>query len=225
MAEHAAAGESGTTLNRPLSEEWLPLFYARVTDQFSLSRQSLHNTHQWVITLAIGLVTAVLALSGQQAYPNELGLVTLLASLPLLFRFFVRSCLECAIQHRWRRIRDALDRYYYSLPETDTESCSQAAQCLRETIELYYFAWKSPMPLGKIALENLRLAYAWPFLVVLALIAWGVVAVPWTSLKITVTAVVSAFMVYEVWTFVTYHGFKAAKCTTFPPITRSQPRV
>lgn len=203
-------GRSGEALDA----EWLEWFYARVTDQFTLSRQSLHNTHQWVITLAIGLVTAVLTLGSQQSlYPDESGFIAVLVSFPLLFRFFVRSCLECSIQYKWMAIRNALDRFFY-VKGSDLETKSVAERHLRDTIELYYFEWKSPLSLGAIVWDNLRLAYLWPFGLLLGLIVWGAVVLTMSPLICVVATVTFLYMIYEVIAFVMYRGFKHAEPTT-----------
>ena len=198
-------------------DQWLGLFYCRVTDQFVLSRQSLHNTHQWVISLALGLMTVVLTLGGQDTrYPNEYGFVAILVSLPLLFRFFVRSCLETSIEYKWMAIRDAQDMYLYCRDNHKTEK-DQAAKHLMETIELYYFQWKSSRLLRKIIWDNLRLAYLWPFILVIGMIIWGAASLCMTPLVAVVILVVVAYMAYEIHGFATYTGFEYAKPDTDMP--------
>jgi hypothetical protein len=198
-------------------DQWLELLYPRVTDQFVLSRQSLHNTHQWVISLALALITVVLTLGGQDTpYPNEYGLVAILVSLPLLFRFFVRSCLETSIQDKWMAIRNAQDMYLYcrdnQKPETD-----QAARHLLETVELYYFQWKSSRLLREIIWDNLRLAYLWPSILVTGMLVWALTSLCITPLVAAVAVVVGAYMVYEICSFVTYGGFQYARPKTDLP--------
>jgi len=197
--------------NRPdakISKEWLAEFYNRVTEQYSLSRQSLHNTHQWVITLTFALVTVILTMSGKESmYPNEVGLVALLVSVPLMFRFFVRSCLETSIQYKWGFIREAMDkRNYAQMLHSDKYSDIEA--CLIQGIRAYYFEWKSPKSLRKVIWDNLRLAYLWPFILLIALIAWGAITLCMTLLIKIVLIVVLIFMIYEVIAFVSYRGFR-----------------
>lgn len=212
-----------TTDTRPLGSvqfgdsDWLEWFYSRVTDQYVLARESFHNTHQWTITLTLGLVTAVVALGGQGAqYPTELSVIAVLAAIPFLFRFFVRSCLEYSIHHRWATIRDALDLHFY-LCSTQPSMTSQSLAYLQETIRLYYFQWLCPRPFSKIVGDNLRLAYSWPFILLAALTLWGIVELPLTPLLGIALAGVGFFMVYEIWAFVTYRGFKFEKTQTPKP--------
>lgn len=202
-------------------DQWLELFYSRVTDQFVLSRQSLHNTHQWVISLALGLMTVVLTLGGQgRAYPNEYGLVAILVSVPLLFRFFVRSCLETSIQYKWMAIRDAQDMYLYCRDNHKGER-DQAARYLMETIELHYFQWKSSRLLREIMWNNLQLAYLWPLILLIGMLVWGLTCVGITPLVALVIVVVAAYMAYEIRSFVTYRGFQYARPTTAMPVMRN----
>lgn len=212
--------DADSTLKGPAATfdpEWLSLFYPRATEQFGLSRQSLHRTHEWVITLTLGLAIAVLTSGGQQSsYPNEFGLVAVLASFPLLFRFFVRSCLECAIQHRWIAIRNALDMYFY-LQGVDPHSKSAAERHLRETIELYYFQWKSPLSIWAIIWENLRLAYLWPFILLVSLMVWGAAVLTMSPLLAITGATVVLYMSYEVIAFLRYRGFEHVDSVTSLP--------
>lgn len=197
--------------------KWLEWFYSRVTDQYTLARESFHNTHQWTITLTLGLVTAVVALGGQSVpYPTELSVIAVLTAIPLLFRFFVRSCLEYSIHHRWATIRDALDLHFY-LSSTQPEMTTQSMAYLKETIKLYYLQWLCPRPLSKVVLDNLRLAYLWPFILLAALTLWGVLGLPLTPLLVVVLVGVSIFMAYEIWSFVTYRGFRFKKTQTSKP--------
>lgn len=203
--------------SRYFDDQWLALFYSRVTDEFVLSRQSLHNTHQWVISLTLGFLTVVLTLGGQSnPYPNDYGFVAILVSVPLLFRFFVRSCLETSIEYKWMAIRNALDMYFYCRDNDNTEK-DEAERHLGEAIELYYFKWKSSQLLRKIIWDNLRLAYLWPLILLIGMIVWGAMFLCMTTLMAVVTLVVGAYMVYEIPTFLTYEGFEYAKPSTNVP--------
>lgn len=205
---------------KALDQEWLAWFYDRVTNHFTLSRESLHNTHQWVITLTLGLVTAVLTLaSSQQRYPSEFGFIALLVSIPLMLRFFVRSCLECSIQHKWRAIRDAMDVYFYvkRYDPRHPDLGLQAERYLRETIVLFYFNWKSPKRLRGLVWENLRLTYLWPFALLLSLLVWGAAEVHMTAPVAVTSVLVFVYAVYEIIGLMTYRGFQYAAPRTRPP--------
>ena len=96
-----------------MNDDWFETLNSRVNGELGLARRSYHTTHQWVITLTVGLITAVLALGKEKiVYPTEFSLLAVLAITPLMIRFFVRSCLEFAIFYRWKMIRDALDTYF-----------------------------------------------------------------------------------------------------------------
>ena len=205
------------TAKNSSNEKYLDSIYDRVNDQFILSRNSQQNTHQWVISLALALITAVLTLGGNQnPYPSEFNFIAILVSLPLLIRFFVRSCLETSILYKWMTIRNALDEYYF-LKSKNKENTTEYKKYLDETIFLYYFKWKSPTRLGKIIWDNVRLAYFWPFIVIIALIVWGYVVLPYSRIVCITSIIVSSFMVYEIITFFTYKGFKYKETQTGKP--------
>lgn len=190
---------------KSINKKWLCIFYDRVTDQFALSRQSLHNTHQWAISLALGIVTAVFTIGGKKnPFPNELGLLIILLSFPLLLRFFIRSCLECAIQHRFITLRDALDIYF----SRDRKKRKLMKPYLIEAINTYYINFKSSRKLGKIAWENLRLAYLWIFILWIGLIVWGGISAQITKNLLIVFLIVLVFVVYEIISFFCYERLK-----------------
>ncbi|MBN2156488.1 MAG: hypothetical protein JW776_10630 [Candidatus Lokiarchaeota archaeon] len=199
------------------NDKWLDVLYGRVNDQFVLSRTSQQNTHHWVISLALALITAVLTLGGnEEPYPSEFNFVAILVSLPLMFRFFVRSCLETSIQNRWMVIRNALDEYNY-IKSNNLNQISEYKKYLDEVISLYYFSWKSPTKIEKIIWDNIRLAYFWPFVVIVILLTWGYIALPNTKMICITSIIVSSFMVYEIVSFFNYKGFKYEKPETKKP--------
>jgi hypothetical protein len=194
-------------VSKSFYEKWPELFYSRVTSQFVLSRQSMQTTHQWVITLTVGLVTAVLAVSGQK-YPNEFGFVGLLLSMPLMFRFFVRSCIELSIQYKLIEIRNAQDRL--CALRNAGEPTEDAERYLQRAIQLYYFEWKSPKSLCYLVCETLQLVYLWPFLVLTILLLWGATTLAITPLIGAAVSAVALFQIWELIRFVSYSGFKRA---------------
>lgn len=195
--------ESMMKKKNEFDEKWLYAFYDRVTDQFSLSRSSFHNTHQWANTLTFGIVTAILTLFREEnSYPNEIGFITLLLTFPLMLKFFIRSCLEYSIQRKWQIIRDNLDKYFLkSKRKSEKEE-------LMKSIQKYYFEWKSPVTIWKIIYDNLRLAYFWPFLLYIGLILWGAIMLSRSSLIIISSIAVVIFVFYELIEFFCYSGFK-----------------
>jgi hypothetical protein len=189
--------------NNELDEKWLYMFYDRVTDQFSLSRRSFHNTHQWANTLTFGIVTAILTLFREEnSYPNEVGFIALLLTLPLMLRFFIRSCLEYSIQRKWQIIRDNLDKYFLN-----NKRKSERIELIK-SIQKYYFERKSPVSIWKIICDNLKLAYSWPFLIYIGLIIWGALKLQMSTEMLISSVFVSIYVFYELITFFCYSGFK-----------------
>jgi hypothetical protein len=188
-----------------IDKEWINKFYDRVTDLFILSRESLHNTHQWAISMALGFITVILAINGNEnTFPNELSLIITLLSFPLLLRFFIRSCLECAIQYRFMRVRDTIDWYLSSSKEKRRELKPH----LLHVINCYYFHSTSPTKLVKIIWDNLRLAYFWIFIVWIGLITWGIIIVKKNPTVILIFCCVVVFSIYEILSFLLYKRFR-----------------
>ncbi|MBN1970354.1 MAG: hypothetical protein JW870_13375 [Candidatus Delongbacteria bacterium] len=213
-------GLSAMKKDNSSNDKWLEAFYGRVNDQFVLSRTSQQNTHHWVISLALALIAAVLTLGGnEKPYPSEFNFVAVLVSLPLMFRFFVRSCLETSIQNRWLVIRNALDEYNY-IKSNNEDQITEYREYLNQVISLYYFRWKSPTKIGKIVWDNIRLAYFWPFIVIIILLIWGYIALPLTRMICVASIVVSSFMIFEIVTFLYYKGFKYEEAEVKKPNIR-----
>jgi len=194
-----------------IDEKWLNKFYDRVTDLFTLSRESLHNTHQWAISLALGFITVILTIDGKEnPFPNELGLIIILLSFPLLLRFFIRSCLECAIQYRFMDIRNTMDKYF----SASSEKRKEIEPLLLEEINFYYFDFKSPRKLLKIIWDNLRLAYLWIFIVWIGLMTWGFISIKETKIIVIVLITVITFVIFEILSFLSYKNLKYKQLTT-----------
>lgn len=189
-----------------IDAQWIEKYYDRITALFILSRESLHNTHQWAISLALGFITVILAInSNESTFPNELSLIITLLSFPLLVRFFIRSCLECAIQHRFIKIRNELDIYLSSTVEKRKEREPD----LIEVINCYYIQFQASKNIKKIIWENLQLAYLWIFIVWTGLIVWGFLTLPIITKRIIIILfLVIAFILYEIISFLLYERLK-----------------
>jgi hypothetical protein len=82
--------------------EWIHLFYKRIDQNLVSTRQGLHTSNQWALTLGIGILTAIVSMSNSsQNFANEFSLLALLLSFPILLRFFIRSCIEYSIQEKF----------------------------------------------------------------------------------------------------------------------------
>jgi len=197
-----------------LDDEWLRMFYEQVGRELSLARESQRETHTWVITLTAGVFTAFLTFGGNGFnYPTENAFLAVLIILPLLFRFFVRSCLEYEILHRWTVLRNALDAYFFArshMPDKVTD----ASRHLRDVIPKYYFAWYAARPFGRMLVDNIKLAYGWSFIVFSALLVWGLMMQHKSSVICGCLAAFVVWMVLELYWFMTYHGFKHLKPET-----------
>lgn len=190
-------------------EEWLKLFYGRVDQNFSTTRQSLHTTHQWAITLNIALITAIFSLSStSNPFPNRTGLIILMISLPILMRFFIRSCLEYSIQEKFKTVRNELD-YYFTHKNIGNIKVLNSE--LYECIDSYYFKWLSPMKLISICWRNLLLAYMWIFIVNLGLLIWAICTVVGDIPLYTIGSLSVLMILFEFVTLIRYEGFSYKK--------------
>lgn len=193
-----------------ISDEWLKTLHSQVGREVSTARQSQQGTHNWVIVIITGALAAIWALgNGEFDYPTETSIIAVLAMLPLVFRFFVRSCLEYQIFNRWLTIRNALDIFYFT-SDQDSDMKSRAKQNLVESIRLYYFQWKQPKSTQKMVLDNLQLAYGWPFILLLAMLIWGAVAQVMTKAISIAIVIVALWMAFELLNFVRYFSCKYA---------------
>ena len=187
-----------------LNDSWLKEFYSEVGREVSLARESQERTHNWVITITAGAIASVWALGGGSfRYPTESSFIVVLVMLPLVLRFFVRSCLEYQIFNRWVFIRDALNAYYFS-KDMRPELEEIAMSSLIEQIRLYYFQWNQPRSNPKMIWDNLVLAYAWPMLLILVLIIVGFATQPPTILVSSTLVLVGPWTVFEVYNFFSY---------------------
>ena len=188
--------------------DWLKLLYGRVDSEFALTRNTVATTHQWVISLTVAGITAVIAFSGTGlTYPTELSFAAVLALIPLMFRFFVRACLEYTLFHRWLKIRNLLDKYFYSQYSTPNTAEINKSNLLK-AIDLYYLGPSSSKKFGKMVGDNLRLAFLWPFILLIGLAAWGF-ACQELTLFVTIVVILSmGITLLELYWFGTYKRFR-----------------
>jgi len=194
-----------------LSEDWLKGLYCEVGREVTLARESQRDTHNWVIALFTGVIAATWALGVNDSfYPSEKAFLLVLLAFPLFFRFFVRSCLEYQNFNRWKEIRNALNVYFYT-KDIHKELNEKAMENLIENIQLYYFRWRQPESNWTMIKTNLQLAFAWPFIVILGLLIWGIIKQPFSPLIWIVVLIVLSWMIYEIYSFVRYFSSRYKK--------------
>ena len=193
-----------TSRKPKIDDEWLKGLYSQVGREVSTARQSQQGTHNWVIAIVTGSLAAVWAIGdGEFRYPTETSFIAVLAILPLIFRFFVRSCLEYQILNRWLEIRNALDVYFFA-KDMGPEMKSRAKKGLIESVRLYYFQWKQPKSMPKMIWDNFQLAYGWPSILILGLLTWGTVVQVMTKAICIALSIVVSWMAFELWNFIRY---------------------
>ncbi|MGD0339915.1 MAG: hypothetical protein ABSB78_14135 [Bacteroidota bacterium] len=194
--------------NEKIDEKWLLTFYTRVAEEIGITRQCQTETHTWVITLTAGIVAAVIAIgNGGVIYPNESSYLLLLAITPLLFRFFVRSCLEYQIMQRWIALRNAIDTYYYYKGKNEILA-QEAIIYFNEINKSFYLNWNAAKPMRKMILDNLLLAFAWPMIILVILLILGGITLSSTPIMVATEIIVAIWMTFEIIAFITYRGFK-----------------
>ena len=187
-----------------LDPEWLKGFYSQIGREVSLAREGQRETHNWVITLIGGAIAAVWAIGGSAfSYLTVSSFIVVLAIIPLVFRFFVRSCLEYQIFNRWISIRNALDAYYFSR-DAKPEIAQNVMENLIEQIQIYYFQWKQPKSNWKMIWDNFQLAYGWPLILLTILLVWGVAVLSLSGLTLYALLITSGWMLFELINFIRY---------------------
>lgn len=189
------------------TDQWLEWLYHRVDINLTMARNGYTGTHQWIITLTIAGLTAVLAVNGDDfRYPTEQSLVIVLLLFPLMLRFFVRSCLEYTIFYRWLRLRDGLD-FYFNKARMGKKTKKDGA-ALARVIDICLIGTRSVRPMRKMIYDNLRMAFLWPMLIVLGLLAYGLMYQDLTPTLTIVLIAVAAVTAYEVQEFARYPRFR-----------------
>lgn len=156
-----------------LSQNWLDLLYARIDNEFASARSNWTTIHQWVISLTVGGLTAAFALNqGEFTYPTPFGFSAVLCILPLMFRFFVRACIEYTLFHRWLRIRNAIDAYLATGRAKSVLKKAKERE-LKVILANYYFHHWSAHTFLRMVWDNLRIAFLWPFALLIGLIYLG----------------------------------------------------
>lgn len=197
-----------------MERSWVEKLYQECGREVSLAYNTFNHTNNWGITLATGIVATVFIASiksveGQITivYPNIAYWFAVIIAWVIMIRFFVRSCLALVNMHRWNTIIFATSKLL-SLPK-DHVQAPIFERNLAKKVKAYFYDWCSPIPMGELIWECLRLIYIWFFLIMLGLILWGLIALSdkqiWWVVGILLFTIPTA---WEIISFVRYRGFK-----------------
>jgi hypothetical protein len=126
-----------------------------------------------------------------------------------MLRFFVRSALGLANMYRWNELIYASAKVL-AVDENHPDYKILEDNC-RLKIDCYYFRWKSAKPLLKVIWNSLKLMYFWFFLIVAALLIWGIVVLDKNCLYWLGILVLLFSTVLETYWLVTWVGLKYEK--------------
>ena len=196
-----------------MNRTWIEKFYEECGREVSLAYNTFNQTNNWGITLATGIVTLAFITSTKYVddkvvitYPNIAHWFVVIIAWVIMTRFFVRSCLALVNMYRWNTLIYAASKML-SLPE-DHPDVPVFERNLAKKVKAYFYDWRSPIPLRKLVWECFRLMYIWFFLVLLALIIWGIIALHSQTLWIVGVLVFLLPTGWETYAFLVYRGFK-----------------
>ncbi len=188
------------------SEERLHTLLAHYTDQFDQTRTSLHTAHNWVITVMIGFITAVFAFDGglfpgdgEAASLSQGTLLAFILALPLITRFFFRSCVEYATMVKYREVRNALIQHL---------TMGGDIARVKDAIQTYAIDWRCPEKLSKILRANLKLVFWWPFTLYAMFIAYAIyLRVPVSGVTLAAMAIAAVYVAADFIALIRHKGF------------------
>lgn len=164
-----------------MKREWLEKFYTECGREVALAYNVLNHSNNWGVTLAAA-VLATSFMGGVEVkegkltvlYPTAIHWIYAILAWIIMLRFFTRSALGLANMYRWNEMIFASSKVL-SLPQGHPSLLIYERNCAKK-IDAYYYRWRSPLTRRKLIWHNLKLMYLWFFLIVLALIIWGAIA-------------------------------------------------
>lgn len=127
----------------------------------------------------------------------------------MVLRFFVRSCLEYTVFYRWLTLRNKLDEYFFKLNKG--KKTKKDEDELNRVIQICLIDTNSVRTFPKMVFDNLRMAFLWPLLILFGLTFVGFQSQPLTlSIKIVLIPV-TAMIIYEIYSFISYLSFQIYK--------------
>ena len=124
-----------------------------INQEISNASSQLHETTNWAVAVTIG---AMGGLAIADSFPSRWTLALLVASLILVIRFFVRSCIAYSYLARWNSIQKQILRVQAA---ESGEAEAVAKKRLVDSIKYHHLEWKSAVPLRKLIWSNLKLGY------------------------------------------------------------------
>jgi hypothetical protein len=165
-----------------LDRKFLDTFYRECGREVTLAYTVLNQTNTWAVTFfavvmgpsLIGLVTRDAGGVYTFDYPNVFYWLYLIIAWGLLLRFLQRSALALSNMYRWNELATAT--WEVAALPSDHPQLSELNDKLVELVDRLMMKWQDPRSPMKIAWGTLKLMYLAPFLVLLVMITWGIVA-------------------------------------------------
>jgi hypothetical protein len=210
-----------------MNRDWLKQFYGECGREVSLAYNVLNHTNSWGVTLvagvlALAIIGTVRAENGNinLTYPTIIHWFYVIVAWIIMVRFFMRSCLALTNMYRWNTLIYAAGAIL-SLPEGHKELPVFERNFIKK-VKAYFYDWKSPKHRIDVVWHSLKLIYLWFFLILLALIIWGLVGLERNGVYIIGVLLFVVPTALEIRWFFTWEGlrYEALDLEKEPEITQ-----
>jgi hypothetical protein len=185
-------------------KDWLKDFYKECGREATLAYTTLNQMKNWAITVQGAIIASIVAFSKANAVPPYDG-----ASISLAFpiavgsvlayvftlRFFVRALLCYNNLQRWNTLQsktlEAMLLPRDSVAGSGPLNEAERLAALRQSIQDYYYRWRSPIGRTKQLASNLKLGFG-------ILVAMPIVLLGWSSALVIDSPVVQGLLLFAV---------------------------
>lgn len=164
---------------------FIDTYYRECGREVTLAYTVLNQTNTWAITLFVALVGAaasqlVLVDKDASAFrilsPSHPQWLMAIVCWGAMLRFFQRSNLALANMYRWNALMGTAMQFSILPDNAKKELRAQLSADLVEKIQELHVEFKAPLPLMTIVVNNLKLMYGVPFVLLAVSIVLGLVA-------------------------------------------------
>jgi len=211
-----------------MDREWIRDFNKECGRELTLAFQVISQANNWGLTVATAIfgatLLAIIKFGNDQnpisfTYPTFATWYIIIFSWIIMLRFFIRSCIAHINIFRWNKLMKLIN-LYLSVPENDSRSKELENNCIK-AINLYYFEWRSPIPMKRLIWDNLKLMYLWFMAPVIILFLWGLISLDIHNIAWGIGLLIFGVpTLLEILWFISYPPFRYAKfdeskCKTF----------
>jgi len=183
------------------NSKWLKEYYSRISEEYRFSLNRKDTLTYWALTAVFVMLAAYVELL--RFKESSLWRISLLAAtVCLLVRFFIHSCLAYAYLKKWRFLLEQIEKHWM----TGKPSLNN----IRQNINKYHHTPRTTVTRWYLIKAQLKAGFFLVFLIPSLLILFEILCSPQSFYTFVPLGAILVYLTYESWQFISYEHTKKA---------------